>query len=106
MPDSMMMDEVTSNLNVMGSNRAIVPTGPIPGKTPTTVPRTVPTKAKKRFIQERETLKPIKILWNIFDFTPSFYASAIVTEYEIKPLSVEGLRRIWQRENVKPTLIE
>jgi hypothetical protein len=45
MPASMMSAETGSSAYVVGSNIAIVATGPIPGSTPISVPRSVPTNA-------------------------------------------------------------
>jgi hypothetical protein len=45
-----MISAVTgSNVKVIGSSIAIVAVGPIPGRTPTSVPRNTPTKHHRRF---------------------------------------------------------
>jgi hypothetical protein len=43
---------------VSGINRVIVVTGPRPGRTPITVPRTTPRKQEKMFPGVKTTLKP------------------------------------------------
>jgi hypothetical protein len=40
---------------VIGRRIAIVPTGPIPGRTPINVPRNTPTRQKKRFVRLKQT---------------------------------------------------
>jgi hypothetical protein len=55
----MIMAEVGSSLNVDGSKRAKVATGPIPGKTPINVPIRHPTRQKKRFMGRNATEKPV-----------------------------------------------
>jgi hypothetical protein len=54
----MMMAVAGSILKVRGSNMAIVAAGPRPGRTPTTVPRTTPTKHQKRLTGVRATENP------------------------------------------------
>ena len=49
---------------MLGSSMAIVATGPRPGKTPISVPRTEPPKAYKRFCSVNATLKPSARLFN------------------------------------------
>ena len=44
MPASMMSAVTGSKLKVIGSSMAIVAVGPIPGRTPTSVPSSTPTK--------------------------------------------------------------
>jgi hypothetical protein len=61
----MIMAEATFNLKVNGSNKAMVAAEPSPGKTPTTVPRTVPSKQYKRLLSESEMLKPSNRLSNM-----------------------------------------
>jgi hypothetical protein len=60
-----MIAEVTCKLKVKGSSKAIVAPGPNPGRIPTTVPRIVPIRAKRRFWREREMLKPMRIFSNM-----------------------------------------
>src|ERR687895_813916 len=49
MPASMISAVTGSKLNVIGSSNAIVAVGPMPGRTPTSVPSKTPRKQKKRF---------------------------------------------------------
>jgi hypothetical protein len=49
---------VGERVKVTGSSIAMVATGPMPGSTPTSVPRTTPTKQNKRFIQLSATPNP------------------------------------------------
>src|ERR687895_1834801 len=49
MPASMISAVTGSKLNVIGSSNAIVAVGPMPGRTPTSVPSMTPRKQKKRF---------------------------------------------------------
>ena len=49
---------VGGRLKVIGSNIAIVATGPMPGKTPISVPRKQPMKQYIKFCQVSATLKP------------------------------------------------
>ena len=49
MPASMISEVTGSNLKVIGSSIAIVAVGPIPGSTPTIVPRKTPTKHQSKF---------------------------------------------------------
>ena len=44
MPASMMSAVTGSNEKVMGNSMAIVAVGPMPGRTPTSVPSNTPTK--------------------------------------------------------------
>jgi hypothetical protein len=46
----------------VGNNRAIAAAGPIPGSTPTRVPRRHPTRQYKRFVKETDTENPVKRL--------------------------------------------
>ncbi len=48
----------SSKLNVIGSSSAIVSAGPIPGSTPTSVPRITPAAASSRFSGVKTALKP------------------------------------------------
>src|SRR5918994_2209511 len=54
----MMRAPVGSSLKVMGNTIAIVGSGPMPGRTPTSVPSMQPARHKARFSQDRATLKP------------------------------------------------
>src|SRR6185503_13985363 len=58
MPASMISAETGATLNVIGSSIAIVASGPMPGRTPMSVPRKQPTKQYQRFWNESATLKP------------------------------------------------
>src|SRR6266850_1034205 len=58
MPASMMIAVAGSILNVNESKNAIAPTGPKPGKTPTSVPTREPRKQKSRFVGVSATEKP------------------------------------------------
>src|SRR5687767_11248268 len=58
MPASMMRADTGATLNVIGSNMAIVASGPIPGSTPINVPRKTPMKQNHRFWSDSATLKP------------------------------------------------
>jgi hypothetical protein len=44
--------------NVTGSSKAIARAGPIPGKTPTRVPKNVPSNPYMRFCADRALEKP------------------------------------------------
>ena len=44
--------------NVDGKRRAMAPTGPIPGSTPTIVPTTTPTKQANRLLGRSATENP------------------------------------------------
>jgi len=46
---------------LIGRRRAIAPAGPIPGRTPTSVPSKTPKKQKRRFIGRAATWKPLKM---------------------------------------------
>src|SRR5262245_20390963 len=65
MPASMMMPEVGSRWKVSGSSMAMVAMGPMPGRTPTSVPISAPTKAKSKFIGVMATPKPMARFWTI-----------------------------------------
>src|SRR5687768_2254012 len=58
MPDSMMSAATGFSLNVRGSSIAIAASGPMPGRTPITVPTRTPMKQYVRFSSESATLKP------------------------------------------------
>src|SRR4051812_9862932 len=58
MPANMMIDPAGSSLKVIGSSSATVSAGPIPGRTPTAVPRRTPIRAKSRFIGWIATVTP------------------------------------------------
>jgi len=49
----MMMAETGETLKVVGRSRAIAAAGPIPGRTPISVPKRTPIKQYKRFMGER-----------------------------------------------------
>ena len=48
-------------MNVIGSNKAMASAGPIPGNTPTSVPRNVPRSPNKIFIGVIADAKPFNI---------------------------------------------
>ena len=54
----MMIAEVGGSTVVRGSRIAIPETGPMPGSTPTSVPMKQPTKAQKRFCQDKAVTNP------------------------------------------------
>src|ERR1700686_5931565 len=58
MPASMIMAETGGSVNEIGSSIATVVTGPIPGSTPTTVPRNTPMKQYAIFCHVSATLNP------------------------------------------------
>jgi hypothetical protein len=61
MPESIMMAVAGGREKVTGSRRAIAPAGPIPGRTPTSVPTKQPTQQNITFIGVRAILNPIEI---------------------------------------------
>src|SRR3954468_4375655 len=58
MPASMIRAAVGGRWKVMGSNIAIVATGPMPGSTPISVPTMQPTNAYHRFWRFSATVRP------------------------------------------------
>src|SRR5215218_188089 len=50
MPANMMIEPAGSSLKVIGRSSATVSAGPMPGRTPTAVPRSTPITANSRFI--------------------------------------------------------
>src|SRR5690349_20352959 len=58
MPANMLMEPAGSSLKVIGRSRATVSAGPMPGRTPTAVPRRTPMSAKSRFIGWMATVSP------------------------------------------------
>ena len=56
----MMMAEVGGSTVVSGSRMAIPETGPMPGRTPTSVPMKQPNAAQKRFCQVSAMDNPCK----------------------------------------------
>src|SRR5687768_6411551 len=60
MPAKKIIDAVMSTLPVIGSSMATATAGPMPGRTPTAVPSTQPTKAHSRLIGETAVANP----WN------------------------------------------
>src|SRR6476469_5410555 len=58
MPANMMNAAVGSSVYVIGSSRATVIAGPMPGSTPTAVPRVTPTSAYSRYRGCRAVAKP------------------------------------------------
>src|SRR5215211_1065816 len=59
MPASMISDDRGSSPNVIGSSMAMVGIGPIPGKTPISVPSRQPIRAKPRFLNDSAAPNPI-----------------------------------------------
>src|SRR5215213_3375597 len=54
----MISAETGSMLRTTGRSRAIAPVGPMPGRTPTTVPRKAPISAKRRLWGSSAMAKP------------------------------------------------
>jgi hypothetical protein len=54
----MMMADTGSIPNVVGSRSVMPPSGPIPGRTPTMVPRKTPSAQYRRFVGVRPTENP------------------------------------------------
>jgi hypothetical protein len=72
------MAPVVEILKVIGKRIAMAPTGPKPGRTPTNVPSTEPTKQKKRLFGCRAMEKPYKRLFSVsknYLLLPSEHAS-------------------------------
>src|SRR5262249_52817198 len=59
MPASMIRPEVGSRWKVSGSSMAMVAIGPMPGRTPISVPISAPASAKNRFAGVSATPKPV-----------------------------------------------
>src|SRR4029079_9707615 len=59
MPASMISDAVGGRWKVIGSNMAMVATGPIPGSTPISVPTMQPKNAHSRFWKVMAVFRPI-----------------------------------------------
>jgi len=57
-----MIEEVAVILKVTGSKIDIVAVGPIPGRTPISVPIKTPTKQAKRLLGSKLTENPYRIL--------------------------------------------
>src|SRR5687768_9757373 len=60
MPAKKIIEAVTSTLAVMGSSMATATAGPMPGRTPTAVPSTQPTKAHSKFAGVMAVAKPCR----------------------------------------------
>src|SRR5688572_18082227 len=58
MPANMMIEPAGSSLKVIGRSRATVSAGPMPGRTPTAVPRRTPMSANIRFAGWMATARP------------------------------------------------
>src|SRR5512137_1195947 len=84
------MAPVVLSLNVIGRSMAMAPTGPMPGNTPTSVPRTEPTKQKKRFSGVRAMEKPYKRLCSVS--IKLLYCSGVSSPPERSPgkLNLQG----------------
>src|SRR6478735_4276308 len=63
MPASMIIALVGSRPYVIGSSKATVMAGPMPGSTPTAVPTTTPISASSRFIGVAAVAKPSTRNW-------------------------------------------
>jgi len=55
---SMMMAETGGRVKVKGRRSATLPAGPIPGRTPMSVPIKTPAKQRRRFVGVRTTKNP------------------------------------------------
>src|SRR5688500_8886582 len=64
MPASMISDVTGSKPKVIGRSMAMVAVGPIPGSTPTAVPRATPRRQKSRFVGVNAVSKPSPRLSN------------------------------------------
>src|SRR5688500_14759732 len=58
MPASMISDVTGSKPKVIGRSMAMVAVGPMPGSTPTAVPRATPRRQKSRFVGVKAVSKP------------------------------------------------
>src|SRR4029453_470013 len=65
MPANMMKALVASIPYVSGSSRATAMAGPMPGRTPTAVPKRTPTKANSRFMGVAAVAKPCKSMLKV-----------------------------------------
>src|ERR1700722_13200295 len=59
MPDSMISDATGVILNVSGSSMAMVVNGPMPGSTPTSVPKVAPSRQYRKLSGVSATPKPV-----------------------------------------------
>jgi hypothetical protein len=64
MPESIMMAEAGGIAKVTGRSKAMVAAGPIPGRTPISVPTKQPAKQSRRFMGVTAMLNPVRIFWN------------------------------------------
>ena len=71
MPAIMISAEVGSIPKVTGISSAMLADGPMPGSTPTIVPRSTPTKVYQRLIGWRQTRKAVE------DVGQSFHGSRL-----------------------------
>src|SRR6476661_1039569 len=62
MPANRISAPVGSRVNVIGSSSATVSAGPMPGSTPTRVPRVTPISARNRLVGVNASLNPV-ISW-------------------------------------------
>src|SRR5262245_10016089 len=58
MPASRIIADTGSSVNEIGNSIATVVTGPMPGSTPTTVPRNTPSTQYRTFLNDSATLNP------------------------------------------------
>src|SRR6516164_1988793 len=63
MPASMMSAPTGATLKVIGNRIAMVPSGPMPGSTPISVPTDTPIRQYSRFCHDSATPKPKIRLW-------------------------------------------
>src|SRR5919112_2748794 len=64
MPASMITDVTGSKPKVIGRSMAMAAVGPMPGSTPTEVPRATPSRQKSRFVGVKAVSKPSARLSN------------------------------------------
>ncbi len=74
MPEKKIMEAVISTLAVIGSSMATATAGPMPGSTPTAVPRAQPSSAHSRLIGVAAVAKPCISASNM-SITATLFAS-------------------------------
>src|SRR4051812_11297522 len=97
----MMSAGVGGRLNVIGSNIAIVATGPMPGSTPINVPKKQPIKQYIRFCRVSATLKPRLKCWISSVMVRSVVSYQSVASGPGKKLEREAQRFIENRPHRK-----
>ena len=65
MPEKKIIEAVISTLAVMGSSMATATAGPMPGNTPTAVPRAQPNSAQSRLTGVAAVAKPARSAFNM-----------------------------------------